>query len=69
LQVQDPGGVITPGAAATIAAVIHIFARTINTTKRDSCRSAADLGIVIPKKLMIVMASKPTRRPAASRPG
>jgi hypothetical protein len=33
LQVQDPGGVITPGEAATIAAVVHIFTRTIDTTK------------------------------------
>jgi hypothetical protein len=32
--------------AATIEAVVHIFAGTIDTTKRrDCCRFAADLGI------------------------
>jgi hypothetical protein len=45
LQVQDPGGPIMPGEAGTIAAAIHIFARTIDTTKKDSWRSAADFGI------------------------
>jgi hypothetical protein len=33
LQVQDPGGVITLGEAATIVAVVHIFTPDDDTTK------------------------------------
>jgi len=45
LQVQDPAGAIMQGDTATMAAAIHIFARTIDTTKGDSCRSLQILGL------------------------